>query len=95
MQTPTEIGNTDARFSLAAAQGALPKLDMIIKLFAKAFNEIEQTNHNKFTGRLLIVTSDSSLHFICTSPIGILPISYWDSFPLISIVEYASFQNLT
>jgi len=55
-----ENGNIDARFCPAAAQGALPRLAIIIKLFPKAFNVIEQTNHNKFTGRLLIMTSDFS-----------------------------------
>ncbi len=53
-----ENGNIDARFSPAAAQGALPRFAMIIKLFPKAFNIIEQTNHNVFTGRLFIMTSD-------------------------------------
>ncbi len=59
-----ENGNIDTKFCPTAAQGALPRLAIIIKLFPIAFNVIEQTNHNKFTGRLLIITPNFSRHLI-------------------------------
>jgi hypothetical protein len=58
MQAPVDNGNMNARFCPAAAQGELPRLEIIIKLFPKAFNIIEQTNHNKFTGIFFIMTSN-------------------------------------
>ena len=64
MQTPIETGNMDTRFCPAAVQGALPRLATIIKLFPKAFNVMEQTNHNMFTGRPLIMTSAFSQYFV-------------------------------
>jgi hypothetical protein len=57
MHVPIENGNMDARFCPAAAQGDLPKFAIIMKLFPMAFNVIEQTNHNKFTGIFFIMAS--------------------------------------
>lgn len=54
-----ENGNMKARFSPAVAQGALPKLAIIIKLFPSAFNIIEHTNHNEFNDNLLILPSNN------------------------------------
>lgn len=83
-----ETGNMDARFSPAAAHGALPRLAIIIKLFPKAFNVIEQTNHNRFTGRLLIMTSHiNSILYLGIDKVYCLL--------TISIVEPVTFQSIT
>ncbi len=59
-----ETGNMDTRFCPAAVQGALPRLAIIIKLFPKAFNVMEQINHSKFTGIPLIMTSAFLQYFV-------------------------------
>lgn len=46
MQTPIEKGNTYTRFSPAEVQGALPRLEIIMKLLPKALRVTENKNQN-------------------------------------------------